>query len=123
MRPFLSLHFSHFCRPTDSASLWRTKMVGAAVWVRGGASAGCRARPGNVIAGSGVAEAEVPMCVSVEGGEISRFSPNFCGRPIGKYGPGWSAAPALHGGVCGGEACRLDAERAAGHGTCPALSR
>ena len=36
IRPFLSLHFSHFCRPpTDSASHWRTKMVGAAVWARG----------------------------------------------------------------------------------------
>ena len=40
MRSFLSLHFSHFCRPpTDSASHWRTKMAGAAVWVRGGAGA------------------------------------------------------------------------------------
>ena len=40
IRPFLSLHFSHFCRPpTDSASHWRTKMAGAAVWVRGGVGA------------------------------------------------------------------------------------
>ena len=40
MRSFVSLHFSHFCRPpTDSASHWRTKMVGAAVWARGGAGA------------------------------------------------------------------------------------
>ena len=30
IRSFLSLHFSHFCRPpTDSASHWRTKMAGA----------------------------------------------------------------------------------------------
>ena len=43
----------------------------------------------NVIVGSGVAEAaEVCVCVSVEGGEISRFSPGFGGLPIGKYGPG-----------------------------------
>jgi hypothetical protein len=40
IRSSLSLHFSHFCRPpTDSASHWRTKMAGAAVWVRGGAGA------------------------------------------------------------------------------------
>jgi hypothetical protein len=40
IRSFLSLHFSHFCRPpTDSASHWRTKMAGAAVWVRGGVGA------------------------------------------------------------------------------------
>ena len=55
IRSFLSPHFSHFCRPRvaptaradrarawcarDSASLWRTKMAGAAVWVRGGAGA------------------------------------------------------------------------------------
>ena len=41
--PFLRIktqHITHFCRPpTDSASLWRTKMAGAAVWVRGGVGA------------------------------------------------------------------------------------
>lgn len=39
-RPSLSLIFLIFAdRATDSASLWRTKMAGAAVWVRGGGGA------------------------------------------------------------------------------------
>ena len=39
-RPSLSLIFLIFAdRATDSASLWRTKMAGAAVWVRGGVGA------------------------------------------------------------------------------------
>ena len=53
MRSSLSLHFSHFCRPpTDSASLWRTKMAGAAVWVWGGVGAVVAQRawaPGQVV--------------------------------------------------------------------------
>jgi hypothetical protein len=50
---FSESHFSHFCRPpADSTSLWRTKMAGAAVWVRGGAGevVAQRARaPGQVV--------------------------------------------------------------------------
>ena len=43
---FAESHFSHFCRPpTDSASHWRTKMVGAAVRARGARGGGsCWAR-------------------------------------------------------------------------------
>ena len=37
---FSGSSFSSFLQPpTDSASHWRTKMAGAAVWVRGGAGA------------------------------------------------------------------------------------